>query len=121
MADEKSFQGETTHPHRTDNSSDEVASDTQFRASAPTQHLSDVVPVDSMSDVVPVDSMTDVKLADSLILSDVRRAQSVTGEAPSFRLPTPAPMIPPGPAKPAAAGNRAGSEAAPMALLPGAK
>src|SRR5882757_5441414 len=105
MADEKTFHGETTHPHRTDDSSDEAASDTQFRASAPTKHLSDVVPVDSMSDVVPVDSMSDVKLADSIIMSNVRLAQSVTGAAPSFRLPTPPPMIPAGPEKPAAAAN----------------
>ncbi len=121
MADEKISQGETTHPHRTDDSSDEAASDTQFRASAPTKHLSDVVPVGSMSDVVPVDSMTDVKLADSIIMSDVRLAQSVTGAAPSFRVPTPPPLIPAAPPKPAPAANRAGSEAAPMALLPGAK
>src|SRR6478672_7435503 len=120
MADEKT-QRETTHPHRTDDSSVDAAPDTEFRASAATKHLSDVVPVDSMSDVVPVESMTDVKLAESIVLTDIHLARSVTGAAPSFRLPTPPPMIPAGAPKTAAAANRAGNEAALMAMLPGAK
>jgi serine/threonine protein kinase len=115
MADEKTGRQKTTvSDPQEDRAQSAAPSDTQVRASAATQHV---------SDVVLADPTTDVKLAESLSASDVVLAESATAAAPSFRLPVPPPAAPTELPKtieldPAA---RAPSDKAPMALLPGAK
>ncbi len=89
-------------------------SETQVRASAVMQHVSDVVLAEQVSDVKP---------AESLSASDVELANSATAAAPSFRAPTPPPALPDGPPKTIDLGpavNRTPRDKAPMALLPGA-
>ena len=107
MADEKTSRPNSTVAAQAGDPADGSAvPDTHVRASAATQHVSDV------------------KLAESLSASDVELANSATAAAPSFRAPTPSPALPGGPPqtidlRPAA--NRAPRDKAPMALLPGAK
>ncbi|MFO0792022.1 MAG: serine/threonine-protein kinase [Pirellulales bacterium] len=115
-------------------------SDTHVRASAVTQHASDVVLAESssatevrhtsvppvVSDVVLAESMSDVQLAESMSPTEMRIAAAGTGEAPSFRAPAP-PALPPAPGLDARTlahqpqNNAAARDRAPMALLPGAK
>jgi eukaryotic-like serine/threonine-protein kinase len=120
MPEEKTSRKESTFRGPDAGPADDVAPDTQFRTSAVTERGSDVVPVDSVSDVRLADSVSDVKLADSTDVSDVRLAESCTGAAPSFRIPSPPPMVAGGPPKTVAA-PAAKRDQTPMALLPGAK
>jgi len=116
MADDKTSRRKSTLPEPAGDHHEGIApSETQVRASAVTQHVSDVVLAELVSDV---------KLSESMSASDVELANSATAAAPSFPAPTPSPVLPDGPPKtidlrPAA--NRAPRDKAPMALLPGAK
>ncbi|MEX0643548.1 MAG: serine/threonine-protein kinase, partial [Pirellulales bacterium] len=105
MADDKTSRQKSTLPEPAGDLPDGAApSETQVRASAVTQHVSDVV------------------LAEPV--SDVKLAESGTAAAPSFRAPSPAPVPPTGPTRTIElhpAEKRASRDKAPMALLPGAK